>query len=404
MKQTRVAFAIASFHCYFIFALFICLEACSGSENLDMCRQAADHVSECLGEDPYEVVRCHGQELEAAERYIEMSCDEILELSMPGKEDGIMCDLLDIGCDPPPPIQPNPDFLVIGHRGAPVVCAENTIDCLDRAVEIGANAIETDLCITKDHYVILWHDRDPNDTVALARQAGAEGLKYMPVVPSIGSDFRKPVDELTLEEFLANYGYGLHESLIADVLTDQDIDPNAPIALLDDFFDWVSGEAMMRAAYFDIKLAAEKPELVDVMFEKIVNAYVASQSHYYLSLYLMSPQRAIVEEFIGLAGNAEEDMPYLKVLRDFEEEGALEGTLELGLRDISTGKTPLRMWTAFKDEIQEIVDAREAGDIDSVTVWTIDYYWRMEFLMGQGVDGIMTNYPNLLHSIWINTL
>jgi glycerophosphoryl diester phosphodiesterase len=42
------------------------------------------------------------------------------------------------------------DFYSIGHRGAPLVALENTIAAFAKAVEFGANAIETDVCITQD--------------------------------------------------------------------------------------------------------------------------------------------------------------------------------------------------------------------------------------------------------------
>ena len=58
----------------------------------------------------------------------------------------------------------------IGHRGAAMFAPENTIAAFAKAIELGANAIETDVCITQDDRFILWHDADPNDAIALARQ------------------------------------------------------------------------------------------------------------------------------------------------------------------------------------------------------------------------------------------
>jgi glycerophosphoryl diester phosphodiesterase len=99
----------------------------------------------------------------------------------------------------PPPRRPMPsDFYIIGHRGAPLVAPENTIAAFAKAVEFGANAIETDVCVTQDDCFILWHDADPNDTWALARQWGGEGLLYVPDVPALGSPWRRPVRELAL--------------------------------------------------------------------------------------------------------------------------------------------------------------------------------------------------------------
>jgi glycerophosphoryl diester phosphodiesterase len=99
----------------------------------------------------------------------------------------------------PPACRPMPsDFYIIGHRGAPLVAPENTIAAFAKAVELGANAIETDVCVTQDDCFILWHDADPNATWALARQWGGEGLLYVPDVPALGSPWRRPVRELAL--------------------------------------------------------------------------------------------------------------------------------------------------------------------------------------------------------------
>src|SRR5262245_22204946 len=78
---------------------------------------------------------------------------------------------------------------VVGHRGSPVRHVENTIESFLASIEDdGADAIETDLCLTADDEVILWHDWDPNDLLAYIRQLGAEpAVAHRPVVPPIGN-------------------------------------------------------------------------------------------------------------------------------------------------------------------------------------------------------------------------
>ena len=49
-------------------------------------------------------------------------------------------------------------FLVIGHRGAPVVYKENTIESFIQAFELGLNGIELDVQITKDNQIVIFHD------------------------------------------------------------------------------------------------------------------------------------------------------------------------------------------------------------------------------------------------------
>jgi glycerophosphoryl diester phosphodiesterase len=49
-------------------------------------------------------------------------------------------------------------LLKIGHRGAKAYAIENTLESFKKAIELGANAIEFDVRISKDSQLILSHD------------------------------------------------------------------------------------------------------------------------------------------------------------------------------------------------------------------------------------------------------
>ena len=48
--------------------------------------------------------------------------------------------------------------LVIAHRGGAKESTENTISAFQRAIQIGADGIETDLRLTADGVVVVYHD------------------------------------------------------------------------------------------------------------------------------------------------------------------------------------------------------------------------------------------------------
>lgn len=306
-------------------------------------------------------------------------------------------------CDPRGLGLSNPDFLVIAHRGAPDIAAENTITSLQVALVLGANAVETDICMTKDGVFVLWHDRDPDDAVALARQVGAEGLLYTPRVPPVGSDARRPVDELTLDRFLEHYGYN-------DVKGRRD--PTCPIALFKDppdragsepdFLDWAREEPDLKAVYLDTKFASGQVEHAEELINVLWEEYQTDDSLQHVQFYLLSIHRKIVDALE--ARRLRLDAGPLRVVWDFEAADALQGTLDAGLRDVSTGLTPSRTWSGFKHEIADLVDAREDGKIDSVTVWTFDSEMKLAELLYYSVDGVMTNEPALLYRMWQDTL
>jgi len=93
------------------------------------------------------------------------------------------------------------------HRGGPDTgdFPENTMPMIQRGLELG-DAIEIDVCSARDG-CILFHDNDI-DAVAVARNAGLEGMHFRPVEPDLGSEARgKRLDQMTMAEIRASYGY-----------------------------------------------------------------------------------------------------------------------------------------------------------------------------------------------------
>lgn len=287
----------------------------------------------------------------------------------------------------------NPNFRVIGHRGAPMIEPENTIPSFEAAAAQGANALELDLCITLDNEIIVWHDRDPDEAIALARQAGSEGLAYVPYVPPVGSSMRMPVDELTLKEFRKNYGYS---TLFGDRVA------GAYIPTLEETLDWAKRQKGMRTFYLDVKLAEGQGARAAFLVNEVWKNAPFARSADGPTIIFISPLQDIVDAME--AQRRELGAETFRVAWDFELEGALEGTRSLGLRDVSTGYSPKRTWLGFTDEVEEIMAARRRGELDSVTVWTFDDPDEMSEFLEQGVDGIMTNEPGVLRELWQQTL
>jgi glycerophosphoryl diester phosphodiesterase len=48
--------------------------------------------------------------------------------------------------------------IVYGHRGIPALLPENTIESFAKAIALGADAIETDVRLTRDGHVVVFHD------------------------------------------------------------------------------------------------------------------------------------------------------------------------------------------------------------------------------------------------------
>jgi glycerophosphoryl diester phosphodiesterase len=298
-----------------------------------------------------------------------------------------------VGCDPDGLGRSNPNFLVVGHHGAPNLAAENTIPSFKASSAVGANALEIDLCVTSDGVVVAFHDRDPDSDIALVRQGGGEGYEWLPFVPPVASPWRRPVNTLTLAELRTYYGYRRAEG---------SRDYTAVIPTLAEVLDWARSEAKLRAVYLDLKFDLSEIAAGPQVLRQLWDAWQADASLHGIRFYLLTVHPEMVDALRKERDTLGADAP--RVVWDFEVPGALAATLGAGLRDVSTGLTPSMTWSAYKREIAALVQAREAGQIDSVLAWTFDRETQLAELLYYSVDGVITNEPGTLNRMWQDTL
>lgn len=125
------------------------------------------------------------------------------------------------------------DAPLIAHRGASAVAPENTLAAVERAAQLGAHWVETDVRLTADGGLVMIHDatleRTTNGTGAVAHAALADilaldaGSWFSPdfageAVPDLENFLRCVLDcDLGLQlELKANYGR--EEDLVAAVI------------------------------------------------------------------------------------------------------------------------------------------------------------------------------------------
>lgn len=267
---------------------------------------------------------------------------------------------------------------VIGHRGADRECPENTRVSFQCAIDRGAMAIETDVCRTRDGRFVLWHDPDPTETIAVARQL-AEKVAYIANEPAIGHSCRRPISELTYDQFLAHYGYNKRKAAVAQVLAAGE--PEIPPEPLESLLDFAANEPRLVDVYVDVKLRPDQlddaRELVRVLETSNERARMPTRFH------MLSVEVEVLEAMRECALEVD-------VYGDFELPGVIEIARALGLRNISMG-CGQRPWGGFYREVCDVVPA-----VDSVVVWSINDEDKMRALIEAGVDGIITDEPAML--------
>lgn len=90
------------------------------------------------------------------------------------------------------------------HRGASGYCPENTMMAFERAIELGAEGIETDVQMTKDGQLVLIHDETLNRTTSgsgFVKDHTLEELKALDAGVWLGQEFAG-IKIPTLEELL----------------------------------------------------------------------------------------------------------------------------------------------------------------------------------------------------------
>lgn len=100
-----------------------------------------------------------------------------------------------------------PEIIVVAHRGAHNILAENSIASIREAIEIGVDIVEIDVRHTKDNYLVLMHDSTIDRTTngsGLVRDYTLEEIKEFRLKNASGTlvDERVP----TLEEVFVKYG------------------------------------------------------------------------------------------------------------------------------------------------------------------------------------------------------
>ena len=278
---------------------------------------------------------------------------------------------------------------VVGHRGAAREAAENTIDSFSKAIGLGADAIETDVCVTRDGHFVLWHDCRPDDKVALFRQAGREGYLYEPDVPAIGSPWRRPVSELALDELRRHYGYVRCGGNVGDA--------RVPIALLEDLFGWMRSETRLALACLDVKLGEKETAAARDLASFLRDARRSGRIPERVRVALLCPEEKILQALLT-ESRRETLGPGTSIFADLEFPGALDFAKRFGADCVSLG-IRRRTWSDFRDELGTILEARDARSIDSVIVWTVNDENKLRQLAGWHVDGILTDDAALLRRI-----
>lgn len=290
----------------------------------------------------------------------------------------------------PPPDGPRSP-IIVAHRGASRLQPENTIAAFTAALDEGADAIETDVCMTSDRRYVLWHDADPDEKVSIAHRWGLIPGLYVPEVPPVGSRLRRRVRDLSWAQLRASFHY--RRSATGEERPGAATQPRATIDTLEDLLEWVAAEPDIEDVFLDLKLDEDQVGAAVGLYVRVEQARLKEER---LTFHLLSPQREIAGALLD-RWRARPD-PGLRISADFERPGASDIAPRLGAADASLGCRG-RFWSGFRADVARAVHARSRGRLESVVAWTINERDRLLEMLELGVDGILTDDPALLRSL-----
>jgi len=292
-------------------------------------------------------------------------------------------------------------FLNIGHRGSPVNEPENTIPSLERALWEGANALEVDLCVTKDKEVILWHDWNPDELVALIREGSLEPeMAYKPDFPAPFSGYRKKTSELTLEEFRNNFNY---------IKKGEDKPIGAYIPIFEEFIKWLTDKENVKYVFLDLKVPSNEKELLIVILDQL----------YELTKKYMPTCKFILETFSKeVIETGKSKYPDLTYCLDVELPPGfiffpwLHSSIKVAAMNNNTIALVLRPrqitianWMTYRRVIRLDVkkkkrhNKKQPNKIEFLIGCTINDKREMDCLIKKGINGMQTDYPRRLTNL-----
>ena len=94
--------------------------------------------------------------------------------------------------------------IIIAHRGGALLGTENSLSCIEKGIQTGANMVEVDLHLTADKRIVVCHDQSVNRTTngkGMIEEMTLEEIQHLHILNHDGSVSNESIP--TLEQVLA---------------------------------------------------------------------------------------------------------------------------------------------------------------------------------------------------------
>lgn len=272
-------------------------------------------------------------------------------------------------------------FYKVGHRGARGLMPENTIPAFEKGIEAGANTIEFDVHITKDHLVVVYHDNSFTPSYTTKPD---------------GSDITKE-ERKKYTFYQMNYAdirkFVIGEKEYPAFPEQQRMKTYAP--LLSEMIDSV--EAYTESNHYEPVIY-----LLEIKSNPETDGFEQPAPEEYMKI-MMDVLKPYLEKIKGRLIIQSFDMRPLQVLHKTHPDiplGYLTGDKD---KTITASLQEIGFVPAFYNPHYSLISPeflKKCHDKKmKVLPWTVDKPERMQQLIKRGVDGIITDYPNRLETV-----
>jgi glycerophosphoryl diester phosphodiesterase len=262
----------------------------------------------------------------------------------------------------------NMEVLTIGHRGASGYAPEHTFPAYDLALKMGADYIEQDLQLTKDGVLIVLHDETLDRTARGPEEscAGSVMDKTLEQIKTceVGSWFNEENPKYSREEYV-----GLE------------------IPTLEEVFQ-------RYGSHVNYYIETKNPDEAPGMEEELLRLL----GEYGLTRPAAEQRQVLIQSFSPTSLQKIQAFdPSLPLIRLYEDEEDSETIRE----DLGEARTyAVGIGPSKEDVDRSLVSDAHARFLD-VHPYTVNEEQEMEDLISLGVDGMFTNFPDLLAELTV---
>ncbi|MCA0215010.1 MAG: glycerophosphodiester phosphodiesterase [Proteobacteria bacterium] len=288
-----------------------------------------------------------------------------------------------------------PAFDAQGHRGARGLAPENTLPAFERALDIGVTTLELDVGVTADGVVVVAHD--PYLNPAITRNAAGQWLP-----PGKGPTLKS----LTLAQLQAyDVGRINPDTPYAKTFSTQVPRDGTRVPTLASLFALVKDRGINDIRFnIETKINPTQPDetvnpeqmaraLLNVIREAGMQKRVTIQSFDWRTLQIVQGFEPAIPTV------------YLSI-QTANTDNIRDGVWTAGFKIAEHGSVPKMVkaaggavWSPNGGAVTEALVKEAQGLGLKIVPWTINNPADMDRLIGWGVDGIITDYPDRLREV-----